>query len=115
MSARVATLILLSTMVAAPSVVSAEETSPVIVIHNQQFEPSQLQLPAGQKVKLTIRNQDSLPAEFESYDLSREIVVPVNGEVTVYVGPLDAGEYRFFNDFNPAMKGRVVVKPSNGS
>jgi plastocyanin len=84
-----------------------------IVIRNHQFVPSQLELPPGVKVKMTIGNEDALPAEFESYDLSREIIVPVNQTVTIFVGPLKAGQYEFFNDFNPAMRGSIIVKPVN--
>ena len=88
----------------------AADLLPVLVIHGQQFEPGELALPAGTKLKLVIRNQDSLPAEFESSDLSREVIVPANGEVTIYVGPLEPGRYQFFNDFNRAMQGTVVAK-----
>lgn len=107
-------LIVLTAALAPPAARAAEAISPVIVIEHQQFKPAHLVLPSGQKVKLTIRNRDSLPAEFESYDMSREIIVPAGGEVTVYVGPLDAGTYGFFNDFNHAMKGQVVAKPTRG-
>jgi hypothetical protein len=31
--------------------------------------------------------------------------------VKVYIGPLDPGRYRFFNDFHPASEGWVVVAP----
>jgi len=105
--------ILLAVALAAPVTARAEaEPSPVITIDGQQFQPKELTLPPGQKVKLTIRNKGTLPAEFESYDLSREVVVPAGGEVTVYVGPLEAGRYEFFNDFNQSMRGAVVVKPA---
>ena len=68
-------------------------------------------LPAGVRVRLVLRNQDAMPAEFESYDLSREVIVPGNKEVAIYVGPLEAGNYQFFNDFNHQMKGAIVAKP----
>jgi hypothetical protein len=54
-------------------------------------------------------NDDDLPAEFESYDLSREIVVPAHGQVKVFIGPLKAGRYRFFNDFHQESEGYVVA------
>jgi hypothetical protein len=84
----------------------------VLAIHDKQFEPKQLSVPAGVKVKLVIRNQDVIPAEFESSDLSREIIVPGHGEVTIFIGPLDPGSYQFFNDFNHDMQGTIVVKPA---
>jgi hypothetical protein len=60
-------------------------------------------------VQLIIKNDDDLPAEFESYDLSREIVVPSHSQVKVFIGPLDPGRYRFFNDFHQESEGWVVV------
>ena len=91
---------------------SAADPSQVLVIHNKQFEPKQLNLPADVKLKLVIRNLDGLPVEFESYDLSREVVVPGHGEVTIFVGPLLPGNYQFFNDFNHEMQGTIVAKPA---
>lgn len=78
-------------------------------IKNRVFEPTQLQVPAGTKVKLLIHNADTIPAEFESYDLSREVVIPGGGNAAVYIGPLDAGNYKFFNDFYPAATGSVIA------
>lgn len=93
----------------APTAAFAETPTVELVIHNQQFTPQELSLPAGTNIKLVIHNQDSLPAEFESYDLSREVVVPGHISVTVYIGPLSPGRYNFFNDFNHAAQGWVVV------
>ena len=93
----------------------AKTDSPLILlIEHQQFSPARLQIPAGEKTKIVVRNRDAMPAEFESYDLSREIVVPGHGEATIYVGPLNAGSYRFFNDFNHDMQGEIVVSAATG-
>ncbi|MGH8739028.1 MAG: cupredoxin domain-containing protein [Burkholderiales bacterium] len=78
-------------------------------IAKREFSPKELVLPAGVKVKLEIRNEDAIPAEFESNDLSREVIVPGHLKVVIYVGPLKPGRYRFFNDFYPAAEGWVVV------
>jgi len=84
----------------------------VLSIHDNQFEPNQLVLPAGTKLQLVIRNLDALPAEFESTDLSREVIVRGHGEVKIYIGPMDPGTYHFFNDFNHEMQGTIVAKPA---
>lgn len=102
-------VVALSSVFVLPGVALAAPPLRALAIHGQQFEPKELSLPANTKIKLIIRNQDALPAEFESYDLSREVLVPANGEVTVYVGPLEPGRYQFFNDFNRTMQGTVVV------
>ena len=114
MLGRTLAIALLFIAVMTPGMALAAEPTQSIAIRNQQFVPEQLVLPSGVKVKLTIANEDALPAEFESYDLSREIIVPVNHAVTVFVGPLSAGQYEFFNDFNPVMRGTIIVKPRNG-
>jgi hypothetical protein len=49
-------------------------------------------------------------SEFESTDFHREKVVPPGGEISVFVGPLDAGTYEFFDDFHPEDRGHLVVK-----
>ncbi len=81
----------------------------VITIKDHQFAPKELTVPAGQKVKLIIKNQDATPAEFESSDLNREKVVGANGEITVFVGPLDAGRYAYFDDFHRATTTGVII------
>ena len=81
-------------------------------IQGQSFQPAEFSVPAGQKVEIIIRNLDDLPAEFESYDLSREIVVPAHGQVKLFIGPLDPGRYHFFNDFHQKSEGWVDVAPA---
>ncbi len=83
-----------------------------LTIKDHLFQPSQFTIPAGKKVKLVVRNQDGLPAEFESSDISREVIVPGHGEVTIFVGPLEPGTYQFFNDFNHDMQGSIVAQPA---
>ncbi|HXG29568.1 MAG TPA: cupredoxin domain-containing protein [Nevskiales bacterium] len=80
---------------------SAELPSYALVIRENRFEPSSLVIPAGQKVKLVVTNQDASPEEFESHELNREKVIPGNSSATIYVGPLKPGRYPFFGEFHP--------------
>jgi plastocyanin len=82
----------------------------VIAIKDHKFVPSEVTAPAGRKLKFTVRNEDSATSEFESSDFHREKVVLAGGEITVYVGPLDAGNYEFFDDFHPQTRGHLLVK-----
>jgi len=82
----------------------------VITLENKVFTPAVLEIPADTKVKVTVKNRDNAPAEFESSDLGREKVIEANGEVTIFIGPLAAGKYTYFNEFNSATTGTVVVK-----
>jgi plastocyanin len=95
--------------IAAPAV--AQEPAYTLTIKDHRFEPSELEVPAGQKIALTVKNDDKTPEEFESTELRREKVVPGGGQVTVYIGPLKPGRYEFFGDFNPkTARGHIVAK-----
>jgi hypothetical protein len=71
-----------------------------LVIKDHRFVPAELKVPAGQKIKLVVDNQDATPEEFESYTLNREKVVPGKSKIVVMVGPLKPGKYEFFGEFN---------------
>lgn len=71
-----------------------------LVIKDHRFVPAEVKVPAGQKIKLVVDNQDATPEEFESYSLNREKIVPGKGKITVMVGPLKPGKYEFFGEFN---------------
>ena len=80
-----------------------------LTIVNQAFEPDTLTIPAGQRVKILVMNKDIIPAEFESSEAHREVVIPGKTELPVYVGPLEPGTYHFINDFHPQSKGTLIV------
>lgn len=83
----------------------------VITIKDHKFSPDALTVPAGQKVKIKVVNHDPTPEEFESYDLNREKVVNGNGEITVFIGPLDPGTYAYFGEFNPkTAQGKIIAE-----
>jgi len=89
----------------------AEEPTFRLEIRNHKFEPAELTIPAGQKIKLVVENQDATAEEFESYELNREKVVPAKGSVVIFVGPLQLGRYPFFGDFNrDTAQGALIVK-----
>jgi hypothetical protein len=89
----------------------ADDPEFTVVIKEHRFLPAELQVPAGVKVKLLIKNEDSTPEEFESRELHREKVVPAGQQVPVFIGPLDTGTYPFFGDFNPkTAQGKIIAK-----
>ena len=87
----------------------AEEADVRIVIRDHKFEPAEVTVPAGKKLKLVIDNQDATAEEFESYELNREKVVPAKSQVTLFVGPLKPGRYPFFGDFNKETAKGVLI------
>jgi hypothetical protein len=106
-----ALLVALAAVVVALAVpVLAQEPTVTITIKDHQFVPSEVPIPAGVRVELTIRNEQATPAEFESNSLHREKVVPSGGSASVFVGPLQPGRYEFFDDFHPASRGVLVVR-----
>lgn len=91
----------------------AEDAVPefTLTIKDHTFTPAQLELPAGQRVKLIIDNQDPTPEEFESHKLKAEKVIPGASKGIVFVGPLKPGEYKFVGEFHEdKAKGVIVVK-----
>ena len=80
-----------------------------LIIKDKRFQPERLVIPADTKVKLLVHNQDATPEEFESHELNREKVIVGNSSATIYVGPLVAGEYPFFGEFNPDTAQGVLV------
>ena len=52
----------------------AAEPEVLLVIKNHRFEPAEVKVPAGQRIKLVVHNQDGTPEEFESHSLNREKV-----------------------------------------
>ena len=82
-----------------------------LVIREHRFEPTELRVPAGQKIKLVVENQDATPEEFESNELNREKIVAGKATIQVFLGPLEAGRYPFFGDFHQeTAQGVLVVK-----
>lgn len=82
-----------------------------ITIKDHTFSPAEVRIPAGQKVKLVIENQDATAEEFESAELNREKVIAPKSKATVWIGPLKPGKYPFMGEFNQATaKGVVIVE-----
>lgn len=89
----------------------AAEPEMLLVIKNHRFEPVELKVPAGKRIKLVVHNQDATPEEFESHALNREKVVPAGAKATIYIGPLKPGRYSFFGEYNEATaQGEVVAE-----
>jgi hypothetical protein len=87
------------------------QESYTLVIKDHQFQPTEIEIPAGQKIALVVKNSDTTPEEFESTELRREKVVPGGEQIIVYIGPLKPGTYEFFGDFNPkTARGHIVAK-----
>ncbi len=82
-----------------------------LTIKDHRFEPSQLDVPAGKKLRLTVKNLDPTPEEFESHDLKREKIIAGNGQATIIIGPLKPGTYKFVGEYHESTaQGQLVAK-----
>jgi hypothetical protein len=89
---------------------AAQQPQVAIAIRDTGFVPAEVQVPAGTKIELSIKNEQKVAAEFESQALRREKVIPPGATGTVYVGPLQPGRYEFFDDFRPNNRGFLVAQ-----
>lgn len=110
----VGSLMLLSTeLLFSAKLLAAEVLQFELVIKDHLFSPSTLYLPAGQKIKLVIHNQDAVPEEFESFSLNREKVIVAHGKGVVFLGPLSVGQHEFIGEYHPdSARGQIVVLPA---
>ena len=82
-----------------------------LVIRDHRFEPAEIRVPSGQKIKLVVHNQDATPEEFESHELNREKVIAPGAKATLFIGPLSPGRYPFVGEFHQkTARGFVVAE-----
>jgi high-affinity iron transporter len=101
---------LLAGVLAGGSAARADEI-PTLEFRQHRFVPNRIQVPANVKFKLMVKNNDDTADEFESVDLNREKLVTPGQTITVFLGPLSPGEYKFFGDFHQdTAQGIMVAK-----
>ncbi len=90
---------------------SAEASEHTLVLKDHRFTPSELTVAAGEKIVLTVKNEDDTPAEFESHSLKREKIIKGKSQAVIKVGPLAAGRYEFEDEFHEkTAQGVLIVK-----
>ena len=88
----------------------AEEKVYELTIKDHRFYPEELIVPSGEKIKLVIKNEDETAEEFESYDLSREVVIKGKSTGSIFIGPLKSGKvYKYVGDFHK-LQARGIIK-----
>jgi hypothetical protein len=87
----------------------AAQPEVLLLIKDHRFQPAEVKVAAGQRIKLIVHNQDSTPEEFESHSLNREKVVPGGAKASIFIGPLTPGRYEFYGEYNEATAQGVVV------
>ncbi|WP_263772154.1 cupredoxin domain-containing protein [Propionivibrio soli] len=97
--------------VATAAVAAGDEIT--LTIKDHAFDPKEITIPAGKKIKLLVVNKDATPAEFESKPLNREKVIPAKSTGTVNIGPLKPGRYPFVEEYHEndaAAQGVIIVE-----
>ncbi len=80
-----------------------------IEMNDGVITPSRLEVPAKTRFKIIVKNTGKMPAEFESAELRKEVIVPAGGEAPLIIRTLDAGEYKFFDDFQPSAPPALLI------
>jgi hypothetical protein len=73
----------------------------VLTLKDHRFTPDRVTAPAGERFQIVVANQDATPSEFESRELRVEKIVVAGGKISVMLGPLTPGTYKFFDDYHP--------------
>jgi len=89
---------------------AAGPASITLTLKNHRFTPATFDLPADQKTKITLVNQDPAVEEFDSHDLRVEQVVTPMATISFTVGPLKPGQYSFMGEFHAGTaQGKITV------
>lgn len=82
-----------------------------VEIKDGTITPGRIEVPADTPFRLEIYNAGARVAEFESNELHREKVMTPKSRTSLVFRKLSAGEYVFFDDFDPdGGKMLLVVK-----
>lgn len=92
-----------------PSLAFSADLEYMLIIRDHRFEPTEIRIPTGKKIKLLVDNQDATAEEFESHELNREKVVPGKSKLPVFIGPLAPGRYPFYGDFHQQTANGVLI------
>ena len=92
-----------------PLTAFAEDDVYSLVIRDHRFQPAEISVPSGKKIRLVVENQDATPEEFESHSLNREKIIAGKSKATIFIGPLSPGRYTFEGEFNAKTAQGVII------
>lgn len=72
-----------------------------VVAKGGRLSPERIEVPAGKRIKLTIKNEGAGPIEFENLDLRVEKVLGPGATSFVVTPPLKPGTHTFIDEFHP--------------
>jgi hypothetical protein len=80
-----------------------------VVARDGRLLPGRLEVPAGVKIKLALKNEGRTPVEFENLDLRVEKVLAPGAVSFVVIHPLKPGSYRFVDEFHAATGEMLLI------
>lgn len=96
-----------------PIDLEAEVPTYLIELNDGQLLPEVLVVPAKTRFKLQVVNIGTKPSEFESNQMRLEEVLFMGMDTVLPVTPLDAGEYDYFDEFQPGVMGKLTAKEAS--
>ena len=82
-----------------------------LLMKDGRIVPETLEVPAGTRFRLEVKNEGPGAAEFESLELKKELVLAPGVTRNLVFFPMKPGTYKFFDDFHPETgQGRIVAK-----
>lgn len=94
--------------VASQATNAAEVAAFEIVARDGCLYPERLEVPAGVKLKLTLRNEGKTPVEIENLELRVEKVLAPDAAASITIQPLRPGSYSFIDEFH-AETGKMLL------
>ena len=102
-------LLLIALLAAVPCLTNAADPEYQLTIRDHRFDPPELRVPAGKKIKIIIDNQDATAEEFDSHALNREKVIPPKSKAPLFIGPLNPGRYPYVGEFHEKTAQGVII------
>jgi hypothetical protein len=91
------------------SALADDTPSFAIVASGGRLSPERVEVPAGRRIKLTLKNESSGPVEFENLDLRVEKVLAPGASSFVVLPALKPGSYRFVDEFHPDTGSTLII------
>lgn len=88
---------------------SAPLPSFTLAVKDGVFSPQRLEVPAGQRIKIVLRNEGPGPLEFENAEMNVEKILAAGAESFVVLPKLKPGEYEFVDEYNMVTGVMTVV------
>jgi uncharacterized cupredoxin-like copper-binding protein len=79
-----------------------------VTVADGRITPSSVQVAAGTRLRLVVRNQGRGPAEFENLVLRAEKVLAPGASSTLVLNGVRAGQYKFVDEFHPDGPGMLL-------